>query len=68
MMSCVKTLLPNKTYYALQRQLSNKNKELNKVLSGQTKHKGLQGSENKLNILTDYFVALLCNTGNGHFS
>lgn len=43
MMSCVKTLLPDKTYYAQKRQISSKSKELNKELSGQTKHKGFVG-------------------------
>lgn len=32
MTSCVKTLLPDKTYYALKRQISNINKELDKVV------------------------------------
>lgn len=41
MMSCVEMLLPDKTYYALKRQISNINKELDKAFGGQTKQKGL---------------------------
>lgn len=41
-MTCyVKILLPDKTCYGLKRQISNINKELDKVFSGQTKQKGL---------------------------